>query len=352
MVNITSSTCPMSKLPSSKRIKSRAKDESKSSNSLDVAKMSRDKSKPISKLRFPEPTYSRDHRSWMCRVLSPQGKRKKGPQGRITVRYARRESAMAGGVAMSIHERNEDREWYSAEQLQREYRYYQRLPVSHSRLLTLREDSTPERLVFPDLRNGTLDAYVERHRPLCLARFLQLSADAAAEGVGVLHTHEVIHMDMFMIKFLVNDNERLCVIDFASSSIDGNRGLGLESDRHFRPRQWDDPPAIVNDLLALGTILHEVLIGYGHLENLTDAEVRERFCQKEWPSVSALHLVAIIERCRNCEYESAKQVYDDVTQVTVLHESSSIEISQSVCDDTSSSVVTVPPVGEKRESVS
>ncbi|KAK3065845.1 hypothetical protein LTR53_017971, partial [Teratosphaeriaceae sp. CCFEE 6253] len=140
----------------------------------------------------------------------------------------------------------------SLRDLGREYAAYVKLPA-HPRLLRLHPSSTPERLVLPYLKNGCLISYL-RTTPVSARQRLQLAADAA-EGLSVLHVAGISHGDLNAWNFLVDDDLRLCIIDFAGSTIDGQAGSAFEGAQYCLPRSMDDPSTVRTDLFALGSVL-------------------------------------------------------------------------------------------------
>nr|POF27600.1 putative serine/threonine-protein kinase/receptor [Quercus suber] len=145
--------------------------------------------------------------------------------------------------------------YLSARDIRREYNAYQRLP-EHARLLRPHSDSTPEALVLPYLRNGCLHDFL-RDRPVSSAQRIQFSADAS-EGLHLLHCAGIVHGDINSWNFLIDDDFRLCIIDFAGSKIDGKAGSAFEGVRYCLPRLIDDPSTVRTDLFALGSLLYEI----------------------------------------------------------------------------------------------
>jgi serine/threonine protein kinase len=104
----------------------------------------------------------------------------------------------------------------SIRDLRREYVAYQRLP-QHPRFLRLHSDSTSERLVLPYLQHGCLHEFL-RAPPVSLPQRLQFATDAT-EGLYLLHGAGIVHGDINSWNFLIDDDFRLCIIDFSGSVI-------------------------------------------------------------------------------------------------------------------------------------
>ncbi|KAI5356672.1 putative receptor-like protein kinase SRF [Septoria linicola] len=175
----------------------------------------------------------------------------------------------------------------SIRDLRREYAAYQRLP-QHPRLLHLHSDSTPEKLVLPYLQNGCLHEFL-RGPPVSSVRRLAFAADAA-EGLHILHCAGIIHGDINSWNFLVDDDCRLRIIDFAGSTIDDQPGSAFEGFRYCLPRSIDDPSTVQTDLFALGSLLYEIVTSEKPYKQYKDEEVEELFKQGHFPSTEGILL--------------------------------------------------------------
>ncbi|QDS70785.1 hypothetical protein FKW77_004214 [Venturia effusa] len=200
----------------------------------------------------------------------------------------------------------------SLRDLRREYSAYQRLPL-HARLLRLHPDSKPERLLLPYLRNGCLHDFL-RATPVSSAQRLQFAADAA-EGLSLLHCAGIVHGDINSWNFLVDDDFRLCIIDFAGSTIDGQDGSAFEGVRYCLPRSFEDPSTIQTDLFALGSLLYEIITGEEPYHEYQDEEVEMLFKIGLFPSTEDLPLGETILGCWQGAYDSAKLVHENVQKM-------------------------------------
>lgn len=216
----------------------------------------------------------------------------------------------------------------SLQDLRREYAAYRRLPP-HPRLLWLHADSTPERLVLPYLRKGSLHNFLRPSRftssgsaaslssppapgwTIPPSQRLQFAADAA-EGLSILHSVNIIHSDLNSWNFLVDDDFRLCIIDFSGSTIDGSPGSGFEGYRYRLPRSYDAPSTVRTDLFALGSVLYEIVTGEMPYERYEDQEVIQCFEQGVFPPTQDVLLGRIVLGCWKGAYESAEAVREDI----------------------------------------
>lgn len=214
------------------------------------------------------------------------------------------------------------------EDLRREYAAYQRLP-QHPRVLQLHSDSTPRRLVLPYLQNGCLHDFLRApletssgdssspgssptpSPPISPSQRLQFAADAA-EGLNLLHSVGIVHGDINSWNFLINDDFRLCIIDFSGSTIDGEAGSAFEGYRYCLPRSIDEPSTVRTDLFALGSLLYEIATSETPYETCGNEEVVKYFEQGIFPPTRDLLLGSTILGCWKGAYESAKAVYEDI----------------------------------------
>ena len=201
----------------------------------------------------------------------------------------------------------------SIRDLRREYIAYQKLP-QHPRLLRLHSDSTPERLVLPYLQNGCLHEFL-RASSVSSDQRLQFAADAA-EGLHVLHCAGIVHGDVNSWSFLIDDKFRLCIIDFAGSTIDGEAGSAFEGFRYCLPRSIDDPSNVRTDLFALGSLLYEIMTGKEPFQEFKDEEAEVFFKAGYFPPTQDLPLGSIILGCWQGMYIAADFVCKDIRNTT------------------------------------
>lgn len=197
----------------------------------------------------------------------------------------------------------------SIRDLRREYIAYQRLP-QHARLLCPHRDSTPERLVLPYLQKGCLHDFL-RAAPVPSARRLQFAADAA-EGLQLLHGAGIVHGDINSWNFLLDDDFRLCIIDFAGSTIDGEAGSAFEGVRYCLPRSIDDPSTMRTDLFALGSLLYEIVTSDEPYHECDEQDAEALFKNAQFPPTQHLPLGRVILGCWRGTYDSAESVYKDI----------------------------------------
>lgn len=95
------------------------------------------------------------------------------------------------------------------------------------------------------------DRLAEEHVPLRASKERLWVAADAAEATSYLHAYNVIHCDIQLTRFMLLDDSRSCVIDFAGSRMQDQEGTAMESTRHLLPRPDDEPSSVRTDLFAL-----------------------------------------------------------------------------------------------------
>lgn len=79
------------------------------------------------------------------------------------------------------------------------------------------------------------------------------------EAVVKIHEHDVIHSDLALRQFFLDDNLDARLGDFNSSQYPGHMALGYEKASHCLPRDYEAPNSFMSDLFALGSTLYELM---------------------------------------------------------------------------------------------
>lgn len=205
------------------------------------------------------------------------------------------------------------------EQLQREFDIYHILP-QHPRFLRLLPGSTPTCLLLPYMPLGTLATRFSNKAfpPLDERSRLQLATDAA-EAIALLHKASVIHCDIRPANFLLSQEQRLCVIDFAGSGLNGQDGTVFEDLRYCLPRPLEAPATEREDIFALGSLIYFIFKGQAPHSDKEDGDVEQLFSTGCYPSVCGLVCEDIILGCWTGALPSADQVYKALSALLAQH---------------------------------
>ena len=217
---------------------------------------------------------------------------------------------------------------YRLQSMRTEAQVYKRLGA-HPRIPRFIDwDSSACCLTIEYLANGSLGEFIAARAKNPRVNAISLSlrwrwAKQAAEGVRLLHSHDVIHGDISPRNFLLDGELNLKIADFAGSSFSdshsGERsepGSGLEActfplETRFRHPSCEDEvhlPRYEDDIFGLGSLIYFIMTGvypYGDVES--DA-VRELFQGSRFPDITGVAYGGVIERCWRLQVD-ADQVY-------------------------------------------
>ena len=149
------------------------------------------------------------------------------------------------------------------------------------------------------------------------------------EAIIVIHTFGVIHSDLALRQFFVDENFDLRLGDFNSSQCPGYPALGYEKASHCLPRDYELPNTEASDIFALGSTLYELVVGAAPYSELNPAEsddpeaikaqirrqhaiidyvIEDRYKAQQFPDVSGIWRGDIILGCWKGQFASAKEV--------------------------------------------
>ncbi|KAJ5139001.1 uncharacterized protein N7515_003849 [Penicillium bovifimosum] len=154
------------------------------------------------------------------------------------------------------------------------------------------------------------------------------------EAVVAIHQYGVIHSDLVLRQFFVDDGLNLHLGDFTASQYPGHPALGYEQATHCLPRDTEEPNTMMSDIFALGSTLFELVTGKVPFAELypvepkeiaqshdpaivrarlqrkddADREVGRRFQKRVFPAVTQIYGGDIILACWRGKFSSAKEV--------------------------------------------
>jgi serine/threonine protein kinase len=139
-----------------------------------------------------------------------------------------------------------------------------------------------------------------------------------------LHASNVIHADVKPENILLDESDKVYLIDFSGSRIDGKPGSALESVRFFLPRDIKLDSTVRTDIFALGSTLYEVMTGTQPYKDLSDEEVEQLFQQGKFPSLDLISCGQIIEECWTGVFQSVDDVLVALQRVQKSTQSASL----------------------------
>ncbi|USP80554.1 kinase-like protein [Curvularia clavata] len=190
-----------------------------------------------------------------------------------------------------------------------EAQIYERLGV-HPRLVLFKHwDPVEHTLTLEYMPNGSLMEYIQQHREEISLSQRQQWVMEAAEGIELLHSHDVIHADVGPHNFLLDSSLSLKISDFGGSSLDGSKPVVVPSARYRLPGSCGPNATVKEDLFALGSTIYFIATGHEPYEELTDEhQVEELYKNGAFPELSDVPFAEVISLCWKQEVESAQML--------------------------------------------
>ncbi|KIH91390.1 hypothetical protein SPBR_01906 [Sporothrix brasiliensis 5110] len=201
---------------------------------------------------------------------------------------------------------------FSMRTILREASVYLYLPP-HERLLPFYgSTATPESvsITLGYCKKGNLYDHLEKNPDTKLMWRMLWCVDAT-QGLAHLHRHGVLHCDLRPDNLLIGDDDRLRIIDFGGSSIDGETNLAAEAEGYFLPRPAPWPCTPDTDRFALGSTFYHILTGHRpHQDRAPQDDITASFERGEYPAdADDLLIRDIIYKCWKCEYKHTVDVF-------------------------------------------
>lgn len=121
----------------------------------------------------------------------------------------------------------------------------------------------------------------------------------AVSAVSFIHSHGIVHSDLGLHNFLLHDDGRIVLCDFAGSGLDGAKSYVAHGLRYSNPLFATEYTTEQDDIFALGTVLYELHQGERLFKDLSEMEIHTRFRDKQFPDLSMipLPLRGVVEKC-------------------------------------------------------
>ena len=166
--------------------------------------------------------------------------------------------------------------------------------------------------------NGTLKAYVDKHRATLTDAYLKRWTRQMIEAIIYIHAMGVTHSDLRLDQWLLDRVFDARLSDFNGSGyerntaleLEGCKPLGIEISSHYLPRDPMADNTVESDIFALGSSLYELVAGEKPYETLTNEKIEALFSQGTFPSIEKLLFGQVIMGCWKREYTSAKDVLE------------------------------------------
>lgn len=181
---------------------------------------------------------------------------------------------------------------------------------------------TEHGLLLQRASKGSLRDYITSESPISHHQRL-LWCKQAAEAVSYIHTKDVIHCDINLQNFLLDENFDLLLADFQGmfKSADGETlldGLSRECSKSYMPRCHGDFASVKTDVFALGSAIYFIMTGHELFPDLDslddDDEIYSRFENGIFPTECHV-CYEITDKCWSQQYESADDVVSDISLI-------------------------------------
>lgn len=140
-----------------------------------------------------------------------------------------------------------------------------------------------------------------------------------AEALDFVHKAGIIHGDLTVANVFLDGELHVKLADFAGSSIDSLPLLvAITLSSEYRGNLLSPQ----GDLFAFGSLAYELLTGTRPYATLSEAQVRARYEQRDFPDVTSLGSTGrVIRSCWEGDYRSSQDVANDLKSKYFLPDS-------------------------------
>lgn len=203
---------------------------------------------------------------------------------------------------------------WAQEDIRREVRIYKRLAHHfglHERFLKFLDfDPDAGILSLEYMETGTLRDYLQMETRITYDQQTAWIL-ALAQGLEMLHSVSVIHMDITPANLLLGRNLELKIADFACASVDGARPTGTGGTR-FYPGLSSDP---LDDIFAVGSTIYEIFTKRSPYREVCSPQVMTLYSLQQFPDLSGVGMADIIRECWMRKIASAEHLTRRVQQM-------------------------------------
>ena len=158
--------------------------------------------------------------------------------------------------------------------------------------------------------NGNLEDYIRINTTRITDAFRLQAGRQIIEAVQYIHSRGVIHSDLCLRQYLLYEDGKARLSDFAAASYEGHEALGMENATHYMPRHPEQPNNVLSDLFALGSTLYELMTGTLPYSGKSDTEIESLYEQEKFPCIDGILCGDVILGCWRKKFNSASAVLE------------------------------------------
>jgi serine/threonine protein kinase len=138
-----------------------------------------------------------------------------------------------------------------------------------------------------------------------------------ASALSHLHSHSFLHCDVSCRNIVLTSSLDAKLIDFGSTAIAGEKGLGAEEGRYYCPPRFriDKFPSIRTDIFALGSAMYEILTDSPPYKDVSTDQAERRFDLQQFPETGELGLGDVLLRCWEGTFSSVDEILRELRKV-------------------------------------
>jgi len=141
----------------------------------------------------------------------------------------------------------------------------------------------------------------------------------ATEAIRYIHSKGVVHCDVGIHNFLVQDDGTLALADFGGSRVDGSKSQEAGVPRYKRPTlSRDSDPTEIDDLFSLGMVIYEIKTEQMAYAGKNNGEIRKSLENRRFPDLAPLSpgWRVVVSKCWQEGYNNAEEVLADLNNLS------------------------------------
>jgi serine/threonine protein kinase len=133
----------------------------------------------------------------------------------------------------------------------------------------------------------------------------------ATEIIRYIHSKGIIHCDVDIHNFLVQDDSTLALADFGGSRVDGSKSQEAGLPRYKRPTlARDSDPTEMDDLFSFKMVIYKIKTGQMAYTGKNNSEIRKLLASRNFPNLAFLvpGWRVVISKCWQEGYNNVEEI--------------------------------------------